>query len=83
MNKIDNRLKKIIKTCCGFDINIDDIKEETNLIKDLGINSIKMMYLINALEKEFNITFLEEGLSIDNVSVYKTLLCYIEDLMYS
>jgi acyl carrier protein len=40
-----------------------DVKPESKLIDDLGIDSFERLMIVNAVEDEFNISIVEEDLS--------------------
>lgn len=54
-SEIMEQLKKIFATVIDDNKNFDNITEETNIINDLGTNSVGLIYLLMAIEESFNI----------------------------
>lgn len=54
-NEIMEQLKKIFTTVIDDNKNFDNITEETNIINDLGVNSVGLIYLLMAIEESFSI----------------------------
>ena len=52
------RLKEIIAE--NLDIKIDAIKDESNLVNDLGADSLNQVEIVIAIEKEFDIEISDE-----------------------
>lgn len=55
-----------------------EITYNTNIIWDIGLNSIDFMRLINALEEKFNFCY-----KIDNIEMEQTVKEIVEDVMNS
>ncbi len=53
-------LKELFERVFEGDLEIDDLKEETHLQEDLGMNSIALLYMAMAAEEEFGIKFENE-----------------------
>lgn len=51
MNSIENRIKKVISEQLGVDVNA--IQQQSNLIDDLGADSLDTVELVMAFEEEF------------------------------
>ncbi len=56
MNTIE-KIIEIFKNVFEDEIDISAVKPEAELIRDIGMNSIGMLYMAMALEEEFNIKF--------------------------
>jgi len=56
----------------------DDISEDTNLIADLGLDSVGILQVILGAEKEFGISISEEELDSESFSRMGNLLAIIE-----
>ena len=54
-NEILNKLKEIFKMVVGNSVSVDEIRPDANIMLDLGVNSIGMLYMAIAIEKEFNV----------------------------
>ena len=52
-NEILNRLKEIFKIVVHSNVDLDSLTEDANIMLDLGINSIGLLYMAIAIEKEF------------------------------
>ena len=67
------RLKKVFKTVKPH-VDTDNITDQTLLMQDLGVDSLSMILLALAIEKEFDFRF-------DTVEPFKTVgevVAYIE-----
>lgn len=67
------RLKKVFKSVKP-NVDTDNITNDTLLMQDLGVDSLSMILLALAIEKEFNFRF-------DTVNPFKTVgevISYIE-----
>lgn len=58
-------------------INIDNINDETDIIDDLGFNSITIIKLIIELEVLFGISFDNDYIDIEEISKIKQLVNYV------
>lgn len=56
-----------------------DIREDMNLIRDLGADSFDMLMIINSLEEEFSIIVEEEHL--ENLNTVGDVIRRLEDLL--
>lgn len=52
-NEILNKLKEIFKIVVHSNVDLDSLTEDANIMLDLGINSIGLLYMAIAIEKEF------------------------------
>lgn len=52
-----NELKEILETVFPGQYNLSEITEESNLVKDVGLNSIGFLYLAMVLEEKYSIQF--------------------------
>lgn len=71
------KLKEIFKEIIDSDIDLDTITEKTNIKEDLGLNSIGIMYLVVAIEQEFNV--LMHNSSIESFNTIKDVIDFIEE----
>jgi acyl carrier protein len=77
MNDLDYNLKQIIIDNCGPELSVEDIREETNIYQDFGLDSIKILNIISDIEMQFHIM-----LSLDEIQLlkeYRLLKNYLED----
>ena len=51
------RIVNVFKSVFEDEIDISSVKPEANLVTDIGMNSIGMLYMAMALEEEFGIKF--------------------------
>ena len=72
-HKFEGKLKKIINFC-GDSVDIDQINEETDLVRDFAFNSISIIQLIVQIENEFDIEIDDEYLLQEKLSPYKSLV---------
>lgn len=56
-NEIMTKLKEVFEMVMGNDKLSNDITFDANLIDDLNLNSIGMLYLVIGIEESFNISF--------------------------
>ncbi len=76
-NEILNNLKKVVADVKGVEIStLDNVNENTKIREDLGLNSIGVLYVVFAIEKEFNIRFNE--LNFDSFITVSDVLNYIK-----
>lgn len=73
IRKMIERIKNVIKEA-NKNIDVNVISEDTNLIYDLGFDSIDMVYLIVNLEEAFDIQIDASDLSLDNLAQVKKLM---------
>lgn len=62
--------------------DIDDsasLNEETNLLADLGLDSVAILQLVLGIEKDFGVTIKDSELDSDVFSKMKNLIDIIED----
>ena len=58
-SEILEKLKNIFKIVVNNGVDINSIKEESNIALDLGVNSIGQLYMAIAIEKEFDVDMSE------------------------
>ena len=51
--EIQDKLQEIFKIVVHNDVDLETIDENANIMRDLGINSIGLLYMAIAIEKEF------------------------------
>lgn len=52
---IIEKLKNIFKLVVNPNANLDDVSLDANITKDLGINSVGLIYLVVGIEETFKI----------------------------
>ena len=60
-----------------FEVNPDTITPETNLIDDLGADSLDVVDLVMAIEDEFSVEIPED--EVENIKLVGDIVKYIED----
>ena len=76
---LEERLKTIISSCVlGIDKN--QITESTDLMEDLGFESVNLVELIVDIENEFGIEIEDEFLDIEVLSSFNRLVDMLEKL---
>lgn len=73
MTEIENKLINIIKHCDNS-LDTKDINSKTDLVNDLGFDSISIIQLVVELENEFDIEINDEYLLIEYLSPFKSLI---------
>ena len=53
--EIIEQLKTIFRTVIDENKDFSNVTEDTNIIKDLGVNSVGLIYLLMAIEETFEI----------------------------
>lgn len=77
MSTLD-KLKEIYQSIMpDSEINLDLVNEKSLIMEDLGLNSIGVLYLVLAIEEEFNITM--HNSSIESFKTMGDVISYIEE----
>jgi acyl carrier protein len=76
-NNFEKEIISIISEVSGFDE--EEIKIETNLINDLGIDSIKAIEITVAIEKKFTLSIRDED--VPNITTVKQTLELVNALL--
>jgi acyl carrier protein len=74
-------LKGLIKTTFRDEVSLDNVTPDTDLVEEIGINSIVGLEVLVRSESEFGITIEDEDLSIELMRTLSTLADYIEKKM--
>ncbi len=75
---VNEDLKKIIIRNSTIALAENDIQDDTDLISDLGFDSVKLIQLVVDIENKFGFEFQDEDLSFEILSKYSDLQEYIE-----
>ena len=75
---VDERLRELIVKDSPVSITCGDIKEDTDLINDLGFDSIQIMKFLTEVENEFGIEIEDEYLSLEIIGKFGNLKETIE-----
>ena len=70
-----NKIKEVVAE--QLDCNLDEIKEDSKFIEDLGADSLDVVELVMALEEEFDIEIPDED--AEGILTVADALKYIED----
>lgn len=79
MTELDEKLRKLVEKYAKKKVKPSEIGEKTDLILDLGYDSITAIRLITDCEVEFDIEFDDEYLNITSIGRYDLLKDYIEN----
>ncbi len=61
-NEIRAKLADVMQMAMpGTDVNMDALTENANLVNDLGLSSVGILYVVIAIEEFFNIRFDDVG----------------------
>jgi acyl carrier protein len=74
---IEQKLKEIIAKNSKIRVNTEGITEDTNLITDLGFDSILIVRLVTEVELEFDFEFESQYLTLSYIGIYKRLRNYV------
>ncbi len=77
-DNIELRLSKIIARASFTKVPADEIKL-TNLLHDVGIDSLSFMEIVVYIEEEFGITVADEDLASERFDTVGALKSYIEE----
>lgn len=62
-SEIIEKLKDVFKMAAGSHYDETKYSEESNLVTDLGLNSVGILYIVIAIEEFFGIQFDDVGFS--------------------
>lgn len=77
--EIFNELKDILESAGDFEGKLDGIDESAELVKDLGLSSISILYLVISIEETFGVSF--DGCGVADFETLKNVIDYIEARM--
>jgi acyl carrier protein len=80
--EIIERMRNILEPWVSDATLIDKISEKTNLITDLGLDSIGILQMILGVEKEFDISIETSELDSETFSIMDNILEIIEKKLY-
>jgi acyl carrier protein len=72
------RIKEIVKVTLKGEVDIQNIDEKTDLVNDIGIDSIAGIEILVRIENEFQIEIDDEDLSIELIRNFSTIADYVE-----
>jgi acyl carrier protein len=74
-----SKIMEIMKEALKERIDPGGINEHTNLINEIGLNSLEGLEILVRIENEFQIEIDDEDLSIDLMSTISNLMDYVEE----
>ena len=74
--EIIEKLKEVFSLATGEDFSSKEYTEQSNLISDLGLNSVGVLYVVIAIEEFFGVQFDDVGFG--DFSTVKDVIDYIE-----
>lgn len=74
--EIIEKLKEVFTLATGEDFSSKEYTEQSNLISDLGLNSVGVLYVVIAIEEFFGVQFDDVGFG--DFSTVKDVIDYIE-----
>ncbi len=69
-------LKNIFETVFGKGIDISELNEESDLRKDVGMNSISLLYMAMVLEEKYSIRF--NNSDFEKIFAVKDVIALVE-----
>lgn len=76
-NEIKQKLADIMQMVMGDRLpDIDSLDENSNLINDLGLSSVGVLYVVIAIEESFGIEF--ENVGFSDFTILGDVINYIE-----
>jgi acyl carrier protein len=76
-NNVEKEIVSIIADVSGFDV--EEIKPDTNIMKDLEVDSIKTIEITVAIEKKFKISVRDED--VPKIATVKDAIELVERLV--
>jgi len=76
--KILLTIKEFIEMWVNENNNLASITENSDVIKNLGLDSIGVLYLIMSLERTFNINIQNDDINYKTVAVIENLISLVE-----
>jgi len=73
---IVEKLTEVLQMAMGDSIDVNSITEESNLVTDLGLNSVGILYVVIAIEEFFGIRF--DDVTFGDFNTVKDVIDYIE-----
>ena len=80
MNNVEDVVREIILSNL-FNSNETNITPETNLVKDIGMDSISLMMMVVSIENKFNIELPDEFLTEESLSKFSNIVTIVEELL--
>lgn len=77
---LKNELSELVGNLSKPPVTPDNIHDSTNLIEDLGFDSLQILNLILSLETEFEVNLPIEKIGVETFSSYKKLFEIVNDL---
>jgi len=71
-----DKIKEILSS--QFDVDADSITQETDIVDDLGADSLDLVDMLMSLEDEFNIGEVPDAL-VEKIRTVGQLVTYIEE----
>lgn len=81
MVNMEGRLKQMIIRNAAISLSEDDIGSETDLVNDLGFDSVQVMRFLTEVETEFGFEFDDDYLSLEILGRYKKLKDAVDEKM--
>lgn len=75
--QIIEQLKHIFRTVIDENKDFSNITEDTNIIKDLGVNSVGLIYLLMAIEETYDIDM--SDVTFSTFEKIKDVIEYIQE----
>jgi acyl carrier protein len=65
------------------DLNLDEITDDTHMVRELGFNSIYLMNLIESIEDLYDVEIPDDDLELSKFETVGGLLNYVENILES
>ena len=76
---VQDRIKELIIEKVLVGVNPDEINNESQLVSELGLDSIQIIGLIGGLEEEFDIILEDDDLDFELFSTINSLATLVEN----
>lgn len=78
VSEVSEKIKMIIISKGKKEVDANSIEEQTNLIDDLGFDSVQMIEFIVSLEESFGVSLDDADVDLDVLSKYGVVVKMIE-----
>jgi acyl carrier protein len=75
-----NRIAEVLSTVLSRPVTPEEVHDDTDLIEDIGVNSLDFLQLILKLENEFDIEIDIEKLDLGYFKQVKRLIEYLREV---
>lgn len=82
METVGQKIRAILIRMCNLNESYNEMSEEQTL-ESIGVNSIKFVEIVVAIENEFEFEFRDEDLDLNKYTTVGSLITYVQDMRCS